>query len=151
MIRFFILLAVLMSTIISGCTHNNGDIGEWFGTWKVTEITIDGVTDTTYTGNMFWLFQASVICMRTMDDNHGYTDHWGSWKELPDAHLEFNFTHHDNDNEPGSWKYRPAPASRLPVAVSILNISSLSRSSATLSYTTSTTPPSTITYHLRKR
>lgn len=150
MIRFFILLSVLLSTVISGCTHNNGDIGEWFGTWKVTEITIDSTNDSTYTGNMFWLFQSSVICMRTMDENHGYTDHWGSWKELPDSHLELNFTHYDNDNEPGSWIYRPAPASRLPVAVNILTISHLSRSSAILSYTTPTTPPSTIIYHLHK-
>ncbi len=167
MTRFLSPLLVIITVILNGCTRNNGDIGEWFGTWKVTEITIDGAVDTTYQGNMFWMFQTSVICMRTIDDNHGYSDHWGTWRELPDGALELNFTHHDNDNETGSWKYRPAPASHLPAAVNTLHILRLTGSTATLTYTLSTlpsppstlpSPPSTLpsppsttyTYHLQK-
>ena len=28
---------------LSSCTHNNGDIGPYFGTWKLLSINVDGV------------------------------------------------------------------------------------------------------------
>lgn len=149
MIRTIIPLYII-SLILPACTHNNGDIGSWFGTWKVTEITIDGAVDSTYKGNMFWMFQSSVMCMRTIDDHHGATDHWGTWKELSGTTLELNFAHHDDDNDTGSWKYRPAPASHLPADVSIIDILHLTGSAATLSYTSSHSPSTTITYNLQK-
>ena len=31
-----------------GCTHNNGDIGPWFGQWKVERIDKDGMPDPDY-------------------------------------------------------------------------------------------------------
>ena len=35
---------------MSGCTHNNGDIGPWFGTWQVTGIDADGAPLAEYDG-----------------------------------------------------------------------------------------------------
>ena len=33
------LIALLTLVGLSGCTHNDGDIGIWFGTWMVEDIT----------------------------------------------------------------------------------------------------------------
>ena len=32
------LTALLLSVLSASCTHNNGDIGKIFGTWKLTYI-----------------------------------------------------------------------------------------------------------------
>ena len=58
-----VLVSVMVMTGISSCTRNNGDIGPWFGTWKLTEITVDGTSDAGYEGNIFWKFQNDVFEM----------------------------------------------------------------------------------------
>ena len=50
-----IIAAVVMTAISGSCTHNNGDIGPWFGEWKLTSIEIDGSPDAAYKANTFWV------------------------------------------------------------------------------------------------
>ena len=38
-----ILIIMLSMAALSSCTHNNGDIGPYFGTWKMLSIEVDGV------------------------------------------------------------------------------------------------------------
>lgn len=33
-------LVAIMMAVVSGCTHNNGDIGPLFGSWTLQEIVI---------------------------------------------------------------------------------------------------------------
>ena len=39
------LLIAILLPVIAGCTRNDGDIGTWFGSWKLERITIDGLID----------------------------------------------------------------------------------------------------------
>lgn len=58
------LLIAILLPVIAGCTRNDGDIGTWFGSWKLERITIDGLIDEKYKGDIFWQFQSSVFCAR---------------------------------------------------------------------------------------
>lgn len=124
--------------VVASCTHNNGDIGDWFGTWKLREITINSTPDATYAGNMFWKFQSATIQIVELDEYHGRADSWGSWEELPASSgviLRLNFTHSDNNNPVGSGKYSPPKASYLPSAsVSDLDVLHLDSKTLRLRY-----------------
>ena len=50
-----LLIAVLLT---ASCTRNHGDIGIWFGTWHVEQITADG-TRVNVEGDYFFQFQNS--------------------------------------------------------------------------------------------
>lgn len=86
-IAFFSLLSV-------SCTHNNGDIGDWFGTWRLESITIDGATDPDYTSpRLIWKFQSQVVMiMEPNDDMHEANYALGSWhQEGNDLLLDFDY------------------------------------------------------------
>ena len=115
--RFIVLLIIALT--FNACTHNNGDIGELFGTWKLQSITIDGEIDSSYDNNVLWKFQSSIMSMiRANDSTHNRLETWGTWSYAnDDTQLELNFTHTDNDNpKPGSTKYSPLPETYLPKA-----------------------------------
>lgn len=73
-------LALLFA--LTGCMHNNGNIGPWFGQWKVERLTIDGKDDPDYAGNAFFRFQSSVfsICVSN-PEQHVATIYYGTWEE----------------------------------------------------------------------
>lgn len=92
--RFILSLTALLAfTTWSGCTHNNGDIGDWFGTWRVESMTIDGEPAPDYAPPyMIWKFQSSVVQMMTPPgDDHFYPIHTGTWHE-EDGMLYLDFT-----------------------------------------------------------
>ncbi len=132
---YSILLVALIIVATLSCTRNNGDIGDYFVTWKLEKMTINGSVDAQYEGNVFWAFQSQVICMKRVDNAvHTYTDGWGEWEEKGKV-LEFNFFGTDNDNpNPGSPKYSPLPETHLPKGVSLLDVLSLSGSKMELRY-----------------
>ena len=51
----------LLAAATLSCTHNNGDIGVWFGLWKVTSVEVDGSADRKYKGNMYFSFQNTPV------------------------------------------------------------------------------------------
>ena len=79
---FNAIIAVMAIVLLSACTHNDGNIGHWFGSWKLRQITINGENDEAYQGNVFWKFQSEVVQMSQLNSYHGRTDAWGSWKEV---------------------------------------------------------------------
>lgn len=104
-----LLLAVLLTA--TACTHNNGDIGDWFGTWTIDEITKDGTAvnlDPANDGSAYFIqFQTSVVCLRKTDDRHNSLESYGTWQEngdqltidLPDEHArDIYFTGMNNHN-----------------------------------------------------
>lgn len=133
-----IIILIIMALSFNACTHNNGDIGSLFGTWKLQSISINGNTDTSYQNNILWKFQASVICMvRVNDDTHVKHESWGTWSYANDeTQLTLDFTHTDNDNpNTGSSKYSPLPETYLPEsAVSTLDIIKLNSNEMILIY-----------------
>ncbi len=92
-IKQLFLLAIL-AVGASSCTHNNGDIGFWFGTWQVDKILLDGQPDTTYTKhNMFFQFQTAYFKI-VLSEPHNATTSGLSYCEVHDDQLwvNFNFT-----------------------------------------------------------
>lgn len=73
-----VMTAVLMG---ESCSRNNGDIGVWFGLWKVESIEVDGEPAADYDGNVFFQFQGKVFNMRKITEHHVYTDCFGNWEE----------------------------------------------------------------------
>lgn len=133
--RYTLSLAMLMTLLLSACTHHNGDIGPYFGTWKVDAITIDGNDDKEYADNMFWKFQSDVICMIVVDDTtHSRNEYWGTWSEDGPT-LTLNYTYSDDRYQQGTSRYAPPAASHLPAGILNLRIVSQSGSEMQLEYT----------------
>lgn len=147
--NILLILLPLLAMLSTGCTHNDGDIGPWFGTWQLEEITADGDVETAYNHDIFWQFQNTVFCMRKVTALHDNLPRWGTWKETGDNVLQLNFTHHDSEYEAGSTKYSPFPETHIPVnTVTDLNILEMSRSRLVLQYHAD--DGSVYTYYLKK-
>lgn len=127
-----LLLVAGLSAVLISCTHNEGDIGPYFGTWKLTAITVDGEEVESYSGNIFWQFQASVFCMRQVDDSHGQETRWASWYSSGDSlYLDFS---HEEDEYDNVDKYKPFGVSGLGQGLNRLEIMTLSGRKMTLEY-----------------
>ena len=153
------LLILVMSVIFCGCTHNNGDIGQWFGTWQITSIDINGSAEKDYHGNMFWKFQNNIIEMVLLDveePDATIACTWGTWAEDADC-LLLNFTHTDNEydhvaGENWQGRYFPLGESHLPYGeITRLRIVSSDGNKLTLSYESTSQPDIVYTYTLIKR
>ena len=130
------LMFVLIMTRLTGCTHNNGDIGPWYGAWTLTSVQIDGNTDPDYKPcTIIWKFQSTVINMTEIGPVHEVKDYFGTWRQLSDTTLELNFTHSDNDSPSGTDLYVPAAATHLPAAVTVLQIKKFTSKHIVLTYT----------------
>lgn len=105
--------------IVASCTSNNGDIGQWFGTWRVTEITTDGVPDEDYEGNMFFKFQSSVFEMLMVCDYHSTVNRFGVWEEKGKGTLTVSFP---------DAKYEPLPQSHMRAEQNVLTFNGVQSS-----------------------
>lgn len=71
--RLLILASCMIMLLgLPGCTTNNGDIGPIRGKWKVETITRENVANESYSGNIFWNFQSTTICMQSVVGNEAY-------------------------------------------------------------------------------
>lgn len=132
LISILLFLTVILST--PGCTQNDGDIGPWFGTWRLEQILVNGTPDSGYNRDILWKFQADVISMVAVNDvTHTVISSWGTWTHT-DNTLTLNFTYSDTDNPAGSYKYTPPTATHLPAAISRLQVVSLSKGEIVLEY-----------------
>ena len=86
------LTLALVAVALGGCTHNNGDIGPWFGAWRVESITIDGEPAPDYAPPyLIWKFQSNVTLIQCPDDAmHQSYDMYGTWEQNGDR-LSVNF------------------------------------------------------------
>jgi hypothetical protein len=91
-LKYILLPALLTLSILTSCTHNNGDIGIWFGSWKVESITVDGTNVADYKGNIFFMFQSNVFNMREVDETlHERIDEFANWEDN-DATITINYS-----------------------------------------------------------
>ena len=42
------VLLVLIATVLPSCTQNDGNIGDWFGHWKLLSVTVNGEENEEY-------------------------------------------------------------------------------------------------------
>lgn len=89
---FLALTLTLMAVTLGACTHNNGDIGPWFGAWRVESITVDGEPATDYAPPyLIWKFQGNVTSIQMPDDvTHECPTMYGTWEQDGDR-LSVNF------------------------------------------------------------
>lgn len=146
--RFLMLLVAVLTATVS-CTQNNGDIGDWFGEWKLASIEIDGEEDEAYTGDVLWRFQNNIVEMVVVNPvGHSHDEHYGTWSS-DDKELTLNFTHSDNLNAAGTGKYAPPAQTYLPSDIVSLKVLKLSSREILLEYRPA--PGKSIIYTLRKR
>lgn len=103
-IKSILLTVILLS--VCGCTRNNGDIGDFFGTWRLEELTADGVpTELTNQEHLVytWAFQSHIIYIQTILPHDAYKRARGTWVQT-DNILALDFNHTDID---GDLNYTP--------------------------------------------
>lgn len=127
-------LFIFILSIFWSCTHNNGDIGPYFGIWKLSQLTINGEEDPAYEDNIVWKFQASAISMVRVQEYHTHFESYGTWEEVSPEELRLKFIYSDNGNPEGSPKYSPLPETHLPPGEISLTIVSLSSKRMQLRY-----------------
>ncbi len=90
-----IYIATIFASLpaLVGCTQNKGDIGDWFGIWRVDSIEVDSKAAPDYDPPyMFWKFQSGVVQLLFITDE---SDHiadfcYGTWDDT-DGYLTLNF------------------------------------------------------------
>lgn len=116
--RIIKLIACIAAAVtITGCTCNNGYIGDWFGTWHLEKIQIEGNDLADYQGNIFWQFQSNVINMSELTPGgyHERENHWGTWSENGKMlSLDFNHPVTSGSITPSSL-YEPPKIMNLPL------------------------------------
>jgi hypothetical protein len=132
--QIFIFLTTIV--VLSSCTHNNGDIGVYFGTWSLDKIEINGSEDAEYEPQSYtWSFQNQTIQIMTVNERHDYSATIGSWEEISGKTLRLNFNHSDNNYEAGSGQYYIPNQLHIPQNASTdLDIISQSSKSLILQY-----------------
>ena len=77
------IISVLSVLVLASCTRNHGDIGIWFGTWHVEQITADG-TPRNVEGDYFFQFQSKVFRVSQVYGHEQLIDSYGTWDENGD-------------------------------------------------------------------
>ena len=69
---------------LGACTRNHGDIGPWFGTWHIEQITADG-TPVNVEGDYFFQFQNKVFRVSQVYGLEQMVESFGTWDESEDG------------------------------------------------------------------
>ena len=126
------MAAVVAVVMLGSCTHNNGDIGDWFGTWRVTSIEVDNQPVENYGGGLFWMFQNDLICLSYTTEGmyHNYSRCWGRWAEEGNT-LTFDFSYTSTEDEYKSY-YEPQKESYFIDGVNRMTMTERKSNSMTL-------------------
>lgn len=150
--RMILAIMLLCVPMLSGCTHNNGDIGDWFGRWKLLSITADG--EQVNIPQCFWSFQNQVLQIDYLSSTNYEHDTYfcvATWSEPSENTLVIDFNHSDNTVNQGDVYYTPFSFLHLPAKkASTLSITERSSDKVTLKYIN---PDDAVeyTYHLVKQ
>ncbi len=125
LIKKLLLISITAACVaMSGCMQQNGRIGDWFGTWKLESITIDGADDTDYRSNIFFQFQTDIVRIVEVEPevSNSYSDCFGTWaSEGSTLTLEFSY---EANNKPDG--FTPMEATLLVRGTNTLHIASSS-------------------------
>ncbi len=78
------IISILSVLVLASCTRNHGDIGIWFGTWHVEQITAGG-TPVNVEGDYFFQFQSHVFKVTQVSGHEQTVESYGTWTEDEDA------------------------------------------------------------------
>ena len=153
--KTIIFMVAAVVVMLQSCTQNNGNIGQWFGHWKVNAITVDGVADSDYEGNVFFSFQSKVFGQRLIDDYHGYEPRFANWDDRGDYFIITFPYETDADGNPlydddGNLVclYEPLEVTRMSMGENVVHVDSKEGNNVQLSMTAA--DGSAIVYSLEK-
>lgn len=142
----FIIFAALT---FCGCRVNNGDIGDFFGSWLVESLTVDGVTPDDFDDeSSYWEFQNNIIKVTYVTDRLETIGRWGTWED-DGQHLLLDFTHCEDGYEPGTEMYQ-APEWLYMPAGKVISLTFVSRSPKHMKLSFTDSDGRRIDYSLRK-
>ena len=142
-------IIALLSVILSSCRVNNGDIGDYFGSWLLYDMKIDGETPSDFDGEQtFWEFQNNIVQISRVMFMYERDSRVGTWKETGEE-LLFDFAHHDDNHQAGTSKYR-APEWIGMVSDEIMHLTFDNRSSDRMTLSWHSPDGQLYTYSLRK-
>lgn len=144
----FIILPLLLAAVTTGCTHNDGDIGPWFGTWAMSGMTVDGETPKDFNPTAtVWEFQSELVVIRLLGEHHDIdAASWGTWREA-DGHLYLDYTH--NSQHTGLSEY-DAPVWLMMENDSVIDLTIAERGNRSMILRYSAPDGRIITYTLKK-
>lgn len=145
--RILKILSLIVCLSLTGCMQHNGHIGNWFGTWKLTSLEIDGAPDDAYQDNIFFQFQSDIVRVVTVNTelSTAYNACFGTWHQ-DDSTLILDFGYTADENA----QFTPPTITGFARGENILHISE--SGSRTMVWTMQK-PDSetTITYRLKKQ
>lgn len=116
-------LLTLFAVMATGC-DNNGNIGRWYGAWRLQSVTVDGRE---YTGWQIegactsFAFQNNIVNIQRTDQYDDILDvAWGTWSEEGDR-LTMDFSHSNGVN--GSYLYKAPEWIGFDPGVTVLTVS----------------------------
>ena len=77
-------ISLIALLLMASCTRNHGDIGPWFGTWHVEQITAAG-TPVNVEGDYFFQFQSKVFRVSQVYGHEQLVESFGTWDESEDG------------------------------------------------------------------
>ena len=134
-LSFISLIAVLL---MASCTRNHGDIGIWFGTWHVEQITAGG-TPVTVEGDYFFQFQNKVFRVSQVYGHVQLVESFGTWEEQDGGKMTVSF--------PDPTAYYIV----MPGLEAHNDFTVTTASSHDVTFTKTTADGTTYTYHLKKQ
>ncbi len=139
-----LIISLFSAILLSGCMHNNGDIGDYFGTWKVTSISVDGDVDGDYSANIFFQFQSDVVRIVENRSNYEITEYFGTWVDNGN-NIIIDLNHKVN---PESEVYHIPEVMRMVKGENFIKVSNKNSSKMTWTFESG---GQTITYTLNKQ
>lgn len=144
--RLLIYTLLLAATLVglNSCMQHNGYIGDWFGTWKLRAIELDGTPVEDYRGDIFFQFQTEIVRTVKVAPHQGYSERFGSWKdEGSTLILDFSYT------ADVSTIHTPLPETYLEKAKNLLQITE--RNSREMTWVLERSDGVVVTYILKKQ
>lgn len=129
-----IILLLVMIIAMPACTHNDGDIGDYFGRWKLTQITLNGDERVYNFDNVFWCFQSDIIEIDIVDETYHDKERYYGTFFYDDDSLILDFGHGDNNTTAGTGGYASPYGMFLENEVNILDVVSQSGDEMHLRY-----------------
>ena len=133
-----ITIICMIMILLSACTRNHGDIGIWFGTWHVDQITAGGVP-INVEGDYFFQFQSHVFRVSNVSAHEQVVESYGSWQENEGGKMTIDF--------PDASVYYIV----MPGLESHNDFTVTTTSSSDVTFTKTDTNGTLYTYHLRKQ
>ncbi len=132
------IISLIAILLLSSCTRNHGDIGIWFGSWHVEQITAGG-TRVNVEGDYFFQFQNKVFRVSQVYGHEQLVESFGTWEETDGNKMTISF--------PDPTVYYID----MPGLEAHNDFTFTTTSSSDVTFTKTTTDGTPYTYHLKKQ